>query len=339
MAFSKSDLLKIAILRWDQKTGGVIEFLYPKFTIQDNHVMNIYNMHRMRSKTPGFGNLSIKLDNNESFSCITFYSGFGEGGFGGNYGDHVIGISEKVVVLFLDKSLNAKEYEETLSILSSFLLIDQENLNDRLQKIGKIINDSKTVNDPANLNKMLYESLPSKLKLSSEQLLHVKEIEVMISKAYINDLKELIKDLRVNPVSSAFSNQKDHMVEYDKRIKTLTEQIQKLTVQKEISATIDTQKDEIIEDLKKDYVVIFGTLTDQIQALDNELKEIQISTQSFVNDLNKALADKIAENEVLVQRLKNMEVLVKHLESNPPNGQDCSVEDEWNTWSSNIFFC
>jgi leucyl aminopeptidase (aminopeptidase T) len=53
----------------------------------------------------------------------------------------------------------------------------------------------------------------------------------------------------------------------------------------------DSEKDEIIATLKADYVKIFGTLTDQIGALQEELNELQSHTR-LVNDLNIALADK-----------------------------------------------
>ena len=56
----------------------------------------------------------------------------------------------------------------------------------------------------------------------------------------------------------------------------------------------DNEKDELIETMKADYIKIFGTLTDQIMQLENELKNISESTQSFVDDLNGALSEKIA---------------------------------------------
>ena len=55
----------------------------------------------------------------------------------------------------------------------------------------------------------------------------------------------------------------------------------------------DNEKDELIETMKTDYIKIFGTLTDQMANLENELKNIAESTQGLVNDLNVALSEKI----------------------------------------------
>ncbi len=66
----------------------------------------------------------------------------------------------------------------------------------------------------------------------------------------------------------------------------------------------DNEKDELIETMKADYIKIFGTLTDQIMQLENELKNISESTQSFVDDLNGALSEKIARIQELEEQLK-----------------------------------
>jgi len=65
------------------------------------------------------------------------------------------------------------------------------------------------------------------------------------------------------------------------------------------------QKDEEIETLKADYIKIFGTLTDQIMQLEEEIKGITESTQGLIADLNNALAEKIQKIRQLEDHIKN----------------------------------
>ncbi len=303
--------VKIIILKWDQKIGGILEHQFPKFPFPDNQCMNIYNMHRMRSKSPGYGNLSIKLDNGESYSCVTFYSGFGEGGFGANYGENVIGTSERVIALFLDKGFNPPDYEEILAIIAAHVLADSEKIGESLEKIGKFINSTRLLAKPKELYNKLNSDLAKEMALSPEQQLKVKELELKANKARINDLKELIQELRINPAKMAFCDDSDRMIENEKKIKALNAQIAALTAQKQMSESIGAQKEDLLQQLKNDYIVIFGTLTNQINLLENELMQIKNSTQSLVQDLNTILAEKIAENEALKKELQDLKIMLQ----------------------------
>ena len=310
MSFSNTNV-KIIILKWDQKLGGVLEYQYPKFEFPDNQCMNIYNMHRMRSKAPGYGNLSIKLDNGTAYSCVTFYSGFGEGGFGANYGEHVIGISERVIALFLDKGLNPSDYEEILACIAAYILMDSENIGTRLEKIGAFINSTRLLSKPKELYSKLSSELPKELDLTSDQQIIMKDLELKANKARINDLKDRVQELRINPAKNAYCEESDRMIEYEKRIKALNMQIAALTAQKQMSESIVAQKEDLLQQLRNDYVATFGTLTNQINLLENELMQIKESTQGLVNDLNSVLAEKIAKNEALKKELQDMKIMLQ----------------------------
>ena len=73
-----------------------------------------------------------------------------------------------------------------------------------------------------------------------------------------------------------------------------------------MTEAVTSQQQETIETLKADYVKIFGTLTEQIMTLENELGAIKESTQGLLHDLNNSLAQKIKKIQELEQELEEI---------------------------------
>jgi molybdopterin converting factor small subunit len=305
----------IALIKWDQKDGGMQEFTYPTFTMRANDCMNIYQMHRVSAGNkaaaiPNFGNLRLRTDSGSYFNCVSFFSGFGgtsPDGFTANYGKETVGVSEKVLVLFIPMEAKSSEYEEILAKLASRILLDVPQMGKRLQTIGALL---EKMNYHRNLKESytyLEKNLDSILGLSPADTLLAWKNEAKALHYMMVDKNEHIKELTLNPAKAAYQQDRqrlDEMNEQKKALQSMIENITKLSTEKAIAEAVGSQKDEMIEQLKADYVKIFGTLTDQIQSLENEIRGISESTQSLVQDLNGILAEKIRYIQELEAQLK-----------------------------------
>jgi molybdopterin converting factor small subunit len=307
-----SNKIQLIVIKWDQKQGGVQEAAYPPIKIQSKDAMNIYNLHRTTSILPSFASVRINLENGQQYNVCSFFSGFGgtsPDGFTGNYGKDKIGISEKVIGLFLPMDFKSSAYWEILMKVAARILISAIDIPKRLEKIVKCIEKSGLFEKPKELGEYLDEKLDLELTINPADQKKVFEFESKGLHYLISDLQDQIKDLTINPAATAYKDNKQRISqaqEEQQSIKDLLGQITQLSTQKTIIESVDSEKDELIETMKADYIKIFGTLTDQIVQLEEELKNISESTQSLVDDLNQALAEKIARVQELEEQIKTL---------------------------------
>jgi hypothetical protein len=302
----------LIVIKWDQKAGGMQEYTYPRFTMRGQDCMNIYQMHRVSAGNkaaaiPNFGNLKVRADSGEYFNIVSFFSGFGgtsPDGFTGNYGKETVGISEKVIGLLIPNDAKAQEYEEVLAKISARILIDIPNMDKRVQGIGALIEKSGLIKKPAELMTYLDSNMDRQLGLSKEDQITAFRNEAKALHYMLVDKLALIKELSINPAGMAYSRDAGRIADAQAQKNQLQAMINQITQQKAISEAVGQAKDEEIAQLKEDYIKIFGTLTDQILQLESEIKGISESTQSLLQDLNVALAEKIAANQRLEEELK-----------------------------------
>jgi hypothetical protein len=303
-----------ACIKWDQKLGGVVEAVYPNLRITPNSAMNIYNLHRMRQTGPSFGSIRLSLEGGEKFNVASFFSGFGytsPDGFTGTTGKNAIGIAEKVFCLFLPMDVKSQAYEEILARVSARMLTNINKISDRVKEIQKLIEMSALVKKPEELLEFLEKNLDRKLGIKGDELANANFYEVKALHYMVLDKREHIKELTINPAQTAFCIEEDKIAKANtnqQEIKDLIAKVQNVSSQKDITEAVSSQKDEMIEQLKMDYVKIFGTLTDQIMQLENEIKGISESTQAFVTDLNTALAQKIGKISELEEELQQLKL-------------------------------
>ncbi|MBD3351375.1 MAG: hypothetical protein GF364_07800 [Candidatus Lokiarchaeota archaeon] len=303
----------LAVILWNQKLGGEVEAVSPKIRITDNTAMNLYNMHRMTETKPSFGTIKLKLENGEQYNVVTFFTGYGAStspdGYTGHYGKNIIGISEKVIALFLPYKMKSREYEETLAKIAARIVLDVSMITERVENLAKIIEKSQLIKKPNELYQYLEKYIDSTLGLSAAEASIAKSNEVKALHYLIQDKKEEIKELTINPAKTAYvSDQKKiaQATEQKQNIQKLIEQVTDLSMQKSLIEMKESEKEMRIEELKADYVKIFGTLTEQIQLLESEINGITESTQGLVNDLNNALADKISQIQNLKEEIKTL---------------------------------
>jgi len=259
------------------------------------------------------------LESGDQYNVCTFFTGFGAStspdGFTANYGKNVIGIAERVICLFLPYALKAGNYDQILAKIASRILLSRQLIPKRIQIAVELVNKSGKIKKPKELLEYLELKLDSKLKLSVNEIAEANRNEVKCLRRIIADQKDHIKELTINPAKTALFRDSQKLAAAEKERKKLNDLINKMTLlssQKEMTEAINEQKDEVIATLKSDYVKIFGTLTDQILALENEIKGISESTQGLVNDLNRILAEKIQrinELESEIKTLKAMQLL------------------------------
>lgn len=307
------DKFCLAVILWDQKLGGVLQRSRPYMNISDSTSMNLYNMHRVSNVNPAFGTIKIKLESGDHFNVCSFFTGYGAStspdGFTGNYGKNIIGVAERVICLFLPQDVKAEDYEEVLAKISARIVIDMDGMNQRIDRIGDLLSKADLIRKPDKLYEYLDNYLDNSLGLTAEQSAVARFLEVKALHYLLIDKKEHIKELTINPAKTAFIRDQQKIAETEeqkKQIQMLIKQITELSMAKTECEMHDSEKDEIIATLKADYVKIFGTLTDQIGALQEELNGITESTQGLVNDLNIALAEKIKRIQELENELKTI---------------------------------
>jgi hypothetical protein len=298
-------MLQIVIIAWSQREGGVQQHAAPSFTLKSNHCMNIYNLHRMLQKEPSFGTFKLRTERDE-YNVCSFYSGFGEGGYGGNYGRHVIGVSERVIALFLPKKAVASQYDQVLMYLASRILIREDGMEARTDKIVKFINQSRLEDDPDRLFNAVEDGLDAALGLNAEDQAVANQHLVKGYRYYVLELQEQIKELKTNPAQSAMLQDNEALKNKEVEVARLREMIDQVNQQLSINQAVGSQQNEMIDQLKADYIKIFGTLTDQIMALESELNAIKESSMQLVQDLNGAYADRLAYIQHLEQEIQNL---------------------------------
>jgi len=288
--------VSICVIKWDQKKGGIIEAIWPDINISERTSMNIYNMHRVKSTLPSFGFLRMKLENGEEFNVCSFFSGLGSthtDGFTFDYSKNAIGVAERVVCLFLPQNINSEEYELVLSKIASRILLSPSLINSFVRKLSEKMSDFN-ISNSNELLESLEKNIDKILGLDFENAIVASNLELKILHILIKEKNNIIKELTLNPVKSALVRDQQKLAaaeEQKKEIQELIKQITEISFQKDMLEMKQSEKDLIIEQLKADYVKIFGTLTDQINLLDAEIAGITESTQALINDLNQVLAE------------------------------------------------
>jgi hypothetical protein len=300
---------------WDQKLGGVVEACSPKITVSSAIAMNLYNMHRVTNVEPNFGRIMLKLEDGQQYNVCTFFTGYGMStspdGFTGNYasgGKNIVGVSEHVMCLFLPTEVKAEEYDEVLAKISSRAVLNIEELRKTVEKIGDIIKNSNAIMKKTDLYQYLEKNLDIQLGYSAIQTARANALEVKALHYMIVDKNQYIRELTINPAKTAYVTDQKKIAdakESKDQIQKLINQVTQLSVQKDTYESTTVQKDEEIETLKADYIKIFGTLTDQIIQLEEEIKGITESTQGLLGDLNNALAAKIQKVRELEDQIRN----------------------------------
>ncbi|MHA1340575.1 MAG: hypothetical protein ACTSRZ_10160 [Promethearchaeota archaeon] len=304
----------IAVIKWDQRKGGIIQEISPPIKIPQKTSMNIYNLHRVKSTEPSFGSLRMKLENGEEFNLCSFFSGYGAtthpDGFTGNFSKYSIGTAERVVCLFLPTNLEPEKYELVLAKIASRLLMDPYQISAYTSILGEKL-ASIEISDAKSLLNYLENNIDDLLGLNLQQIINAYKLELRILYQLNKEKDTIIKELTINPVKSALVCDEQKIADAEmqrKQIQQLIKQITEVSMQKNILELKQSEKDMIIEQLKSDYVKIFGTLTDQINLLEAEINGITESTQALVNDLNQVLAEKI-------NRIKELEAEIQQLKS------------------------
>jgi hypothetical protein len=308
-----TDKFSLACILWDQKLGGVLQRAKPYMQVSDKTAMNLYNMHRVTNVNPAFGTIKVKLESGDQFNVCSFFTGYGGStspdGFTANYGKNIIGVAERVICLFLTPDVRAEDYEEVLAKIGSRIVIDVAGMNQRIDVIGDLIAKIDLIKKPDKLFEYLEKYLDSSLGLNAELNAVARFHEVKALHYMLLDKKEHIKELTINPAKTAFVRDQQKIAETEeqkKQIQLLIQQITELSMQKSMVEMNDSEKDDVISTLKSDYIKIFGTLTEQIQSLQDELNGITESTQGLVNDLNVALREKIKKVQDLDAELKSL---------------------------------
>ena len=105
----------IFIVGWRSDSGAFIVDQYPKLDIDDQDVMNLFNLHRMNNfKEPNFNYLKSKF-----YTLASWYSGF--------YDVDYIGKANYCVGLYLATNENPNQYESILKVVTNNVLL---HLND-----------------------------------------------------------------------------------------------------------------------------------------------------------------------------------------------------------------
>ncbi len=293
--------MKLVVLKWSQKVGGIQEFAAPKNHQYDASLcMNIYSLHRMRKKEP-----SIAHYKTEKVNQVSIFSGFGEGGYGGTGGENYVGIPERVLSLTLEPKQNAKDYERIALKIASRLFIDQESLAVRLEGVYKFIQKSGREDDPKALMKLLDTQLDSALYLTESQKVIANRCEAQFCFHWITTLQEDLEEMTIRPASFAMADKSSYLEklkEKEEMIKALAQQVASLSQSAQGKATAD----ERMAQMQSDYQEIFSKMTMQIAATTEEFNTLQDSMKGLVDDLNVALREKMEEAKKL--KLEIMEL-------------------------------
>ncbi len=223
--------IELVLIKWDQKLGGVQEGCFPQIQLQSKDAMNIYNLHRSTSVFPGFASVRLSLENGQQYNVCRFLSGFGgtsPDGFTGNYGKNIIGISEKVVGLFLPMDFKSADYWEILMRIASRVLVSPSDFSKRVEKIVRCIEKSNLFDKPEELLEYLSTKLDTEMGLNPADQRKALDLEVKGLHYLALDLKDQVKDLTINPAGKAFVADQQRISqakEEQENIRTLLDQI------------------------------------------------------------------------------------------------------------------
>ncbi len=296
--------MKLIVLKWSQKVGGIQEFAAPKnFQYDASLCMNIYSLHRMRRKEPSLAHYKT-----ERVNQVSIFSGFGEGGYGGTGGENYVGIPERVLSLSLEPKQNAKDYERIAVKIASRLFIDQENLARRLEATYNFIQKTGKQDEPKALLRLVDTQLDSALLLSESQKAIANRCEAQFCFHWITTLQEDLEEMTLRPASFAMADKSSYLEKLQEKeqiIKVLAQQVAALSQSAQGKMAVDGR----IAQMQSDYQVIFTKMTEQIAATTEEFNMLQESMKGLVDDLNVSLRDKMEEAKRL--KAENMELRMK----------------------------
>ncbi len=299
-------MLKLALLSWDQKQGATLEAQVPKFELKENQCMNIYNMHRMRDKKASFGQLSLELDRGRKHRALSFYSGFGEGGYGGNYGQHVVGVSEKIIVLFIPSDFENQAYDDILGTITSRLIFSPEGITSRVAPLGNFLQDKKIAIDPDELKQCMEEKLDEELKLEPEEIAEAQKLELCVNRLIIRELRTRIAELKTrNQRPTHIPTAKER--EMKRQIKSYEQRIDLFDTERQTFKRTKEKLEEKLDNLQEKHQKELADTKNFITTVENEFTAFKISAEKYVNELNELLAEKIAENTKLQEKLEKIQ--------------------------------
>jgi hypothetical protein len=288
--------MKLVLLKWNQKIGGVQEAAAPKkFTYDANLAMNIYSLHRMRRKEP-----SIAHYKTDKANQVSIFSGFGEGGYGGTGGENYVGIPERVLSVTLDLNQNSRDYERIAVKIASRLFIHQEGLQDRLNAILSVIEKSGKEKDSKTLFKFLDSELDARLMFAPEDISLANRYEAQFCYHWITNLQEDLEEMTIRPASFAMADKTDYLQKLQEKEQIIQQLAQQVTSLSQ-GPREDQSADERLQQLQEDYQSIFLKLTEQVAESTEQFNNLQESMKGLIDDLNVSLREKMDE----VRKLKD----------------------------------
>lgn len=298
-------MLKLALLSWDQKQGAMLEAQVPKFELKENQCMNIYNMHRMREKTASFGQLSLELDRGRKYRALSFYSGFGEGGYGGNYGQHVIGVSEKIVVLFIPSDFESQAYDEVLGTITSRLIFSPEDISSRVVPIGKFLQDKEIAVNPDELKHCMEEKMDEELNLGPDEIAEAQKLEICLHRLVIKELRQQIQDLKARSKTPKQSSSTE-IRKLNRQLRSMETRVALFDTERDMFQETRRNYEETIETLTEKHLREKEKMTQYAADLEAEFTAFKISTENHVEELTAVLSEKMAENERLAEKIATL---------------------------------
>jgi len=285
--------MKLVLLKWSQKIGGVQEAASPKkFTYDSSLAMNIYSLHRMRRKEP-----SIAHYKTDKANQVSIFSGFGEGGFGGTGGENYVGIPERVLSIALEPHQNSRDYEKVVVKLASRLFISQDGLNGRLEQIYKTIESSGAQDKPAELFKYLGAQLDAKLFLNVDEKVIANQCEAKFCYHLLTALQEDLEEMTLRPASFVMADKTNYLAQMQEKEKTIQQLAQQVSTLSQ--AAPEGGLDERISQMQSDYQIIFAKMTEQIAETTEQFNMLQDSMKGLIDDLDMSLREKMDENKRL----------------------------------------
>ncbi|GAB4312085.1 MAG: hypothetical protein Kow0069_12720 [Promethearchaeota archaeon] len=318
-------MLRLALIKWDQKLGGVLEATHPRFELPANTCMNVYQLHRMRKTEPSIGHYKSEAD---QINQVSVFSGFGAGGFGGTGGDSHVGVPERVLSVLLPMGARSRDYEAVAVFLLSRLLVFRPSLREPdgfqngIRKLGELLERTGLQDKPVELFRRLEATADDALRLSAEQRVEALTFENRLLRYWIADLQADLEEVTLRPASAVMDKSQQYLEELKKKeelIAQLTRQVVEFSA-RGAEAQAPVNEDEVIQQqaeqirqMQQDYVEIFSKLTDQLNQQQEEINAISESTRALVEDLNVALREKIQEVQRLREELRQREAEVAAL--------------------------
>ncbi len=275
----------------------------------------LINIHKISLPTqPNFRNFRLVLESGKKYSIISFYTGTNT---------NFIGAPERILSLFLSGSAKVSNYDEVLAFIASRIFYDENKrkIGDRIKLINECVKKSTKIMQYSPLYDYLELNLDKKLGLFTSEITKANLIKLRTLHFVIKNNKKMINNLTIKPAITAYANSaakirlaKDHQLEIKTLINKLeSAQIKQFEGVKTNYTGTEDEKDLLINkqgmaisELKSDTKIIIGKLMDEINSLDEEIKEISEGTEGLIDELNSGMRDKIAKIMELEEELMKL---------------------------------